>query len=239
MAANVRSVSYAFSILRVLASSGGLTLTEVARQLGIGPSNCLNLLRTLVDEGVVERSQPSKRYQLVVDWAGAKVLQDQGGQSLFRTLNPSMARFAQEFDITVGLWKVVPGRRLVLAGHAECEAPMRIRLADGQRQPLGSGAVGRALAAFQRIDRIEIARRFSEVRWRSPYSLNRYIDEIANAAIDGFAIDDGIGFPGVCSVAAALHGPQRTHLMSASFFSGTKNDLEIKKIGQNIAEFFA
>ena len=71
MITHVRSVAQAFAILRLLAVSGPLSLTDVGRALDLSPSSCLNLLRTLVDEGAVERETGRKVYRLTGEWAEA------------------------------------------------------------------------------------------------------------------------------------------------------------------------
>ena len=70
MSGPVRSVSQAFAILRLLSSHpAGLTLSEIARDLALSPSSCLNLLRTLVAEGMVERGGAAKLYRAASGWA--------------------------------------------------------------------------------------------------------------------------------------------------------------------------
>lgn len=232
----VRSVRQAFAILRLLAGQGPLTLSEIARALELGPSSCLNLLRTLVDEAAVERETGTKRYTLAADWNATGLFQDDPSKTMLERLHPTMARLAREQSATIGLWMVAPGRRLLLVGHVESDAAMRIQLADGQRQPLGSGAVGRALAAAQRVDDVELARRHAEVRWATPFPLARYIEEIRSASKQGFAIDDGKGFAGVCSVAAAIPSPQPRFLISASVFAGSRENVEIAALGHALTQ---
>jgi IclR family acetate operon transcriptional repressor len=55
MAGPVRSVSQAFSLMRLLAvAAAPQSLTDLVRATGTSPSSCLNLLRTLLTEGVIE-----------------------------------------------------------------------------------------------------------------------------------------------------------------------------------------
>ncbi|MGQ2929150.1 MAG: helix-turn-helix domain-containing protein, partial [Sphingopyxis sp.] len=51
-------MSQAFAVLRLLADSDPLTLSDIGRSLGLGASSCFNLLGTLVAEGAVVRDQP-------------------------------------------------------------------------------------------------------------------------------------------------------------------------------------
>src|SRR5690606_4530086 len=143
MTGPVRSVSQAFAILRLLADTSPLSLSDIGRVLELSPSSCLNLLKTLAAEGAVERDARSKQYRLALAWAGAEVLRDGTALRLAERAQPMMTRFAQATDAAVGLWKIVSRDRMQLAAHAESEAGMRLRLADAQRQPLGGGAAGR------------------------------------------------------------------------------------------------
>jgi DNA-binding IclR family transcriptional regulator len=234
MTGSVRSVSGAFAILRLLAGTGPLKLTAIGHDLGLSPSSCLNLLRTLVDEGAIVRDAASKAYRLSPEWAAADLFAGGRDQALIDRLRPAMAQAAGDFATTVGLWKLAPGRRLHLIAHAECDAPMRIQLATGQRQPIGSGAVGRALAAAQQADDGELARRFAEVRWQSPLPFSTYQAEVAQAARLGFAIDRGTSVTGVWSVAAALGSADPGYILSASVFAGSRGEAELDRIGARL-----
>lgn len=235
MTSPVRSVAHAFAILRLLAETSPQTLSELGRSLSLSPSSCLNLLRTLVDEGVVEREAKTKHYRLTQDWASADLFQVGRAQNVIDRMRPLMAQFARDFSATVGLWKVAPGSRLRLIAHVENDAPMRIQLADGQRQPLGGGAVGRALAAAQGIDDTELARRFSEVRWQQPMPLRKYIEDVRQAELRGYAVDDGTAVSGVCSVAVAMPDMSPGFCISASTFSGSVSPHAIELAGQQLA----
>lgn len=232
----VRSVSHAFAILRLIGESGALSLSDVARAQGLSPSSCLSILRTLVEEGALEREARAKRYRLTPEWSAASPFSADRMQKVVDRLRPAMLEISKEFDATVGLWKVAAGRRLRLVAHMETDAPMRIQMAPGQRQPLGGGVVGRMLSAVQSVDDSELARRFAETRWERPITLERYIAEVKRARARGFAIDDGILHAGICSVGAALPDPYAGFSISISIFAGSRSKAEIERIGERLAE---
>jgi IclR family acetate operon transcriptional repressor len=231
MSGPVRSVSQAFAILRLIAESGPLTLSDVVRALELSPSSCFNLLATLLNEGVIEREASSKRYVLTRDWAKADLFNAGRDRAMAEMLRAAMVQVAREHEATVGLWKVSPGRRLQLLAHAQCNAAMRIQLADGQRQPIGGGAVGRALAAAEMPGDAELARRFAEVRWQRPIQLNTYLDQIVLATKQGFAIDEAVTFTGVTSLAAVVGDERPAYLVSASVFAGSRSPEELQVLG--------
>ncbi|MCT9980843.1 helix-turn-helix domain-containing protein, partial [Acinetobacter sp. I-MWF] len=64
-AVTVKPVSNAIRILRYLSQVGTPERSvDIARQLAINPSTCFNILRTLVQEDVVDFSAMSKRYSV-------------------------------------------------------------------------------------------------------------------------------------------------------------------------------
>lgn len=230
----VRSVSQAFAILRLLAESRPLSLSEVGRSVGLSPSSCLNLLKTLVDEGAVERDARTKLYRLSPAWASADALRDGGTQALVDRALPAMVQLAEASDAAVGLWKIASRDRLQLIAHAESNAGMRLRLADAQRQPLGGGAVGRALAAAQAIDDAELARRYAAVRWQADLSFASYADQVRGAGQTGYAIDQGFAHRGISTVAVAFPEIRPGFGLSASVFTESRNVGEVAVLGAEL-----
>ncbi len=236
MTAPVRSVSQAFAILRLLADSGPLTLSDIGREVGLSPSSCFNLLKTLVSEGAIERDIQKKRYRLAAAWRAANILNDSRAARLVDRAQPDMAGFAQSHETAVGLWKIVSRDRMQLVARTESNAGMRLTLADNQRQPLGAGAAGRALAAAQTIGESELARRFAPVRWQAELTFATYAREIDEAAARGYALDRGHAHRGVFTVAVAIAGIAPGFCLTASFVAGSRTDSELETVGTALTE---
>ncbi len=237
MTGPVRSVSQAFAILRLLADAGSLTMSEIGKHVGSSPSSCLNLLKTLVAEGVIERDAHKKRYRLASTWQDVDVLRDSRAARLADRCQPFLIRFAQSNEAAVGLWKIVSRDRMQLAAHGESDAGMRLTLADDQRQPLGSGAAGRATAAAQTVSRAELARRYAAVRWQTGLSFETYARQVDEAAAKGFAVDQGYTHRGVCTVATAIADIPPGFCLSASFVAGSRSDVEVEAMGAALLNF--
>lgn len=231
----VRSLSQGFTILRLLAGTEPLSLSDICRRLGLSPSSALNLLKTLVAEGAVERDPRSKRYRLTPAWAGVEVLRDSRDQALAERALPLMTQLAEASDAAVGLWKIASRERTHLIGHTEGKGGMRLRLADAQRQPLGGGAVGRALAAAQGVGDAELERRFAGVRWQAPLSFDHYAGQVRLAARNGFAVDAGFAHRGVTTVAAGIPDPHLGFALSASVLADSRGDAEVAALGRELA----
>lgn len=231
MTGPVRSVSQAFAILRLLGDAGALTLSDIGRSVGLSPSSCLNLLKTLLAERAIEREGATKRYRLTAPWQAAEALRDSAGVRLVDRALPRMAAFAQRTEAAVGLWKIVSRDRMQLAVRAESDAGTRLSLADDQRQPLGSGAAGRAIAAAQAVGEAELARRYAPVRWQADLPFATYARQVHEAAARGYAIDQGHTHRGVWTAAAGLTGIAPGYCLSASVVAGSHSEAEIDALG--------
>lgn len=243
MSGPVHSVSQAFAILRHLAQAGGpQTLTDVCRALDLSPSSGLNLLRTLLAEQAITRDADGKRYTLSPGWQGLAVLRDDAAM-VIAAVRPLLSRLAEEQDAAVGLWQVQPGDRLALVALGESGAATRIHMVEGQRQPLGSGASGRAIAAYENPGEKELRRRFAKVRWRRPLTYPAWAQQIGRAARDGYAIDDGFGHPGICSISAVVppHAPGDPvrFCVSASVFAASRDARQIAALGEGLLRLAA
>lgn len=232
--AKVRSVAQAFAILRQLAAGEALTLSEIGRATAISPSSCHGLLATLLAEGAVQRL-PGRRYALAPGWAGLAALAPQGPARVIALARPLLARFARAHDVTVGLWQRMADDRLVLVALGESGAATRIHMVEGQRQPLAGGSIGRALAAHEGLDDAELAARFAAARWRHPLAEAQWRAQVAQAARQGFGLDDGYAHPGICSVGVVAASARPVLFLTASFFAGTRDAPAITAIGAALA----
>jgi len=218
MEAQVRSVRHALAIMRLLAPGGALTLSEIARACALSPSSCLSLLRTLVAERVLTVA-PGKRYALAPAWGEGAARWADPNAAIVARARPLLTELARAIDAPIGLWQVVPRGRLQLVALGESAAATRIHMVVGQRQPIGGGAAGRALAAAQEVDDEELAARFAGVRWEGALDFATYRAQVAAAARDGYAVDERFGHAGIRSLAAVVPGTEPALCVSASFFA--------------------
>jgi DNA-binding IclR family transcriptional regulator len=227
MVVPVRSLAHAFTILRLLSDSSRMRLTEVSLRSGISASSCLNLLTTLVQEGAVLRDRKTKTYRLASDWANLQTLRHDLSARLVETCQPLLDSLSEASDAAIGLWKITSRDRVQLIAQAETKGGVRLRLDEGQRQPLGSGAVGRAFAAAEQVDRAELKLRFAPVRWQVPLPFAEYEAQVARASRYGYAVDRDLSYRGISSIAVPLTDLPPGFCLSASLVSGSRNDTEL------------
>ena len=231
---SVRSVAQAFAILRALAMGEALTLSEIGRATGISPSSVHGLLGTLQAEGALLRAG-GRRYALAPGWAALPALEAQGPARVIARARPLLTQLAQVHDAAVGLWQRTAQDRLVLVALGESDAATRIHMVEGQRQPIAGGSIGRALAARDGLQGDELARRFAAARWHRPLDLETWCGQVAQAAKQGFGLDDGYAHPGICSIGVAVDAdPQSRFCLTASFFAGVRDAAQIDEVGASL-----
>ena len=232
----VNSVVQAVSVLRHLGSlPEGQGVTAIARAVGISPSSCFNILKTLVAEDLVGFDPVTKHYALglgAIDLARNAL----GRDAVVRAAQGPMAQLAERFDAAIGLWRVTERHRLMLAALAESEAGTRIHMVVGQRQPEAAGATGRAILAMRGLDDEEMVRAHAGIRWQNAPSVSEYSRQVREAEQRGWAIDTGNIHHGVTSVSAPIcdmHNRPRFAL-SASTFTGRETPEGLAVIGEAV-----
>lgn len=229
------TVVQAIAVLRHLGSSDVPEgVTAIAGRLGISPSSCFNILKTLTAEGLARFDAESKTYSLgagTVDLARQAL----GRGALNRHARAMMIQFAEKYDCAVGLWRVVGADRLMLTELAESESATRIYLTVGHRQPLATGATGRAMLAARGADDAAMASAFEDVHWQVPLTFGEFAADVHRARSTGWSIDKDHVVRGVTTVAACIPGGGREPLfcLSASFFTG-RSDAELKVVGAEL-----
>jgi len=231
----VGSVVQAAAVLRYLgASRDGAGVTAIARALGIGPSSCFNVLRTLVGEDLVAFDTVTKTYTLglgTIDLARRALRRD----AVVQAAEAPMATLAEMHDAAVGLWRVAPHERLVLVALAESEAATRIHMVVGQRQPASAGATGRAVLAARGLDDAAIAAAYAGIRWQNAPTAADFLGQVRTAQVCGYATDIDQIHCGIATVASTIaddNGVVR-FVLSASMFVG-RDAATLDRIGAGV-----
>ena len=222
----VKPVDIAVRIMRYLSQSGRAhTLTHIARHLGIYPSTCFNILRTLTATHMLEFDPEAKTYAIaagVLDLAEGYL--SQGG--ILREAQLKMQDVAYEFGATTTLWRRTGDDRQVLVALVDGIADLRVHMRLGQRMPLLIGAVGRVMAAYSGLSEHEIRRRFAQLRWQGSIGFREYMTQTREGAQRGFMVDGSNHVSGVVTVAAPVFAAGRSVPMAlaASMFDNQQKD---------------
>lgn len=231
-------VSSTCAILQLLAmSTRPLGVNSIARELAIPPSSCFKILKQLQAQNFVDFGEADKCYSLgngLISLARRAL----DPANSFARLRFLLEETAHRHSIAVGLWRLLPNRRMVLAGFVEDNTSMRIHMTVGQRVPRLLGGVGRAIAAELELSTPEIRQEFEALSWRVPPSFKEYEESVAFARREGYAVDPGNFAPGVCTVATTIKDDQRAIRfgLSGIMFNGQHGQDAIARIGDAIME---
>lgn len=217
----IGTVSATISILRLLASQRNpLGVNAIARQLNLSPSSCFNILKTLASEDFVEFNPHTKTYS---PGSGIVALARRSldPNAAFELIRGKAEPFADEWKLTVGLWRV--GRqRIVLTGYAVSSTTTRIHLTIGQRLPRLIGGAGRCVAAWENLPREQLEAEFNKLQWQEPLSFETYLQEVERARIHGWAMDHGYLITGATSMATGIKDADGDlcYCLTATMFTG-------------------
>jgi len=230
-AKKVKSVAGAAAILRHLADlSGPAGVNAIARNIGLSPSSCFNILKTLAAESLVTFDDATKGYTLgpALVRLAQRALAFQG---VVPTIRPLLDQFARR-GLATAIWEVTGGTRLILSAFIESDAATRIHMTVGQRLPVLAGAMGRCIAASGRLSHEEIERLFAEVRWERRPAFETYLKQVELAAKQGWAMDEGCFMRGITTIAAPVSDGQDVRIcISNSMFSGKTSPAQLQDLG--------
>jgi DNA-binding IclR family transcriptional regulator len=227
----VKPVANAIRILRHLGQSGQPSrAAELARDLAINPSTCFNILRTLVDQDILEFDSTTKVYAISL---GLITLVESAliDRQRIPAVRQVMSEVASEFRVTMTLWRRV-ANRIVLIGAESSPSDLSISMSEGQRLPVLMGATGRILAARLGLNESELRAEFDQIRWARPLTFEQYWRDVQSALKRGWAVDDGHFSNGIMTMAVPIFDVRDnvSHTLSAVMFRGALHDEGLAKL---------
>ena len=145
----VGAVSRLFAVLRSLgdAVEGGERVTQLAQRIGLSQPTTHRLLRSLMDEGMVEQDARSKRYRLSLDFFALAARAGNTG-NLRELVRPSLLRLSASLGDSLFLL-ARSGFDAICLDRSEGPFPIRTFTGDiGGRVALGVGQGSLAILAF-------------------------------------------------------------------------------------------
>jgi len=237
---DVGAVVNALRILQFLAASTApVGVAAVARGTKISTSTCFNILRTLTRARFVSFHLAEKTYTLGL--AMAELASGLIGISHAELIRPELERLALNYETLILLWRVTDDNHLVLIDRAHSQTAIRVEIGMGYRLPMMAGAIGRCVAAALPLTATELRRRFAALRWQSPPSFAAYQADVAKARETGWALDDGMLYRGLTTVAALVVDDERRPRFGFSGVSiaGQQTQARLDDLGRDLRELAA
>jgi DNA-binding IclR family transcriptional regulator len=216
----------------------GVSLAQLAADLGMAKSTVLRLGAPLIDAGLVARDQETGWFRL-----GHGSLQL--GQAYLYTLDlrtlagEEARRVQREAGETVHL-VVYDAPHVVYVDKVENEANLRMGSRIGTRAPAYRTAVGKAILAWLPEDAVDAAVRAGLPRV-TPHTITDgavFRAELARVRERGYAVDDRENEPEVRCVGAPIfdHDDAVTAAMSVSALSSRMTPARVRLLGPRLAQ---
>lgn len=219
---------------RLAEAEHGLTLTDLAQQVGLAPATAHRLLGTLEQRGFVRQDDELGRWHIGVR---AFVIGNAflAGRDVVATARPYMHRLMEQSGETANLAVLDQGRAVFLA-QVESHEMMRMIVELGSRTPLHASGVGKALLAAMSDAEVEAILHRHGLPRITANTLATAADlraALAESRRRGYAIDDEEHAIGLRCVAATVHDEHAEPLAAISL-SGPKariGDTRLPEIG--------
>ena len=210
-------------------------VTDIAKSTGISPSSCFNILKTLSDLDLAAFNEKTKGYSIglgVFELARTGLSHD----PILVAAQPVLTTLAQRHTATLGLWEIVNDSEAVLIAMGQNSSPARVQLQIGSRQPIASGASGRAALSTYQKDTPWLAAKFAEVMWQGSINFEDYLRDVEQAEHAGYAIDRDKYHLGISTVSAAIFekNTNKRYCLTAVLLSGAYDNDAINAIGNDL-----
>ena len=189
----VRAVERVCAILNLLQESsgdGGVPLPAVAIATGLPKSSAFRYLWTLENHRYVERNPDTGLFQLGLGFVG---MQSQHVEVLRERAKPLLEQLRDEHDESANLG-ILDGNTVIYLDVVESKRTVRLAASPGDRDPLHSTALGKAIAGQLGEDRVKELLDQAGMGSRTPNTIttvNSYLDELSKVRRVGYAVDNG------------------------------------------------
>ncbi len=189
----IQSLARGLVVLKLLGETpGGLTVTELAENLGVDKGTASRLVSTLSGFGYVERDEDTRRYLLgsQVVTLSRKVL---NRMPLRETAKPFLDQLMQKSGECAHLAIHAQGKALYI-DQVESPASLRVNAQVGTMNPLHCTALGKVLLAFGAAELPPALEPHTSKTITDYAALSAHLEEIrkAGCAIDDEEFDTGI-----------------------------------------------
>src|SRR4051812_16111659 len=152
----VPAVLHTVAILRHLQSIDNQPspMTEIARALGMNPSTCFNILRTLAANGILSYDEDTRRYSLGMALIEFAALVDSHGR-LLASAQTHAERIARELTQVCVILRRTEDDSFLVIGKGEGRRAMRLTAALGDRFPPNGAVLAKSWYAWQDDEEVD------------------------------------------------------------------------------------
>ena len=238
----VRSVARAMRLIEIVAGGPqeGLTLSDLARQLGASKSTTLALARTLTHAGMLRDTRPGPRYRL-----GTALIKlgdiTRSQLPLGEICRPVLAELADLTKMTARV-AICDDGYPVFIERVDGPGSVRFHTPLGQREVPHSSAAGKAMLATMPEDRIRAICASSGMQARTAKTItdiDTLVQTLVQVRENGFAVDDEEDAEGIFCAGAAFFDHDGSCAGAVSV-TGIKGDLptwRVHELGRMVRRY--
>lgn len=226
----VRAVDRALDILLAFAKAdGGLTLSDIARHVGLHKSTVHRLLTSLQQKGFVRKHSQSDKYLL--GWSVLELLSNvYQSDELAAVVLPEMTHLRDITGETVSLY-IRSGKERIRIQSVESNAPVRNVATIGKTYPLYIGASGKVLLAFSHKEVVDEV--LSDPHLPVDFDSEGFLQQLQVIEQQGYATSVQERDDGAAAVAAPLFG--RNHeFVAALSVSGPVSRFSVERMNSQV-----
>lgn len=201
------AVHKAFHLLRMVAESRrDLGLTDLALQSGYSKSTTHGIVHALLREGALVQGPDGRKLHLgptVVNLA----FSSWNYLKMVESIQPLIDILRDQIKETLVLGALICNSIQIMAA-AEVADPLKISASPGTILPLFAGAAGKVFLAAKATEAVERLIHEKELPAHTPLSIvdpDRYLAELEQVRIRGYAVDDEEFLTGVRAAAVGLN----------------------------------
>ena len=203
----VGAVPRMFAVLRCLddCPEDGERVTQLAQQVGLSQPTTHRLLRSLMDEGMVEQDQRSKRYRLSIEFFALAAKAGKTG-NLREIVRPSMLRLSASLGDSLFLL-ARSGFDAICLDRSEGPYPIRTFTGDiGGRVALGVGQGSLAILAYLPEEERDTVIRYNLPRLKDFHLYDEVFlrSEVESVRRLGYAARNTGALPGMAGLAVPI-----------------------------------
>ncbi|MEL6978491.1 MAG: HTH-type transcriptional regulator BhcR [Pseudomonadota bacterium] len=205
-APTVQALDRGLLLLKALAKSGSLGLSELAMSVGVPTSSAHRLMATLESHGFASLDEATQKWSIGVQAfrVGAAFTQ---GSTLIETSREVMRALMEETGETANL-AMADGGEVVFVSQVETQNPIRALFQIGARTPMHASGIGKALLAERprsAVERHLEAHGLPDFTGKTLSTPARLFADLDATRARGWALDDEERHVGMRCVAATIH----------------------------------
>lgn len=201
----IRALDKGLMLLKDLAKSGSVTLTELAERIDMPPSSTHRILTTLQNQGFADLDEASQEWSIGIEAFRA------GSAYLIRTnlveaAMKTMRRLMDETGETANL-AIADAGDVVFIAQVETHNPIRAFFRPGSRGPLHSSGIGKVLLASMPDEKSAAIIKSSALEQHTPKTLtsaDELNDDLSAIRNRGWSLDNEERYLGMRCVASTI-----------------------------------